>query len=188
MGKNNIKVIWKAKRDDGWDQYLPILKQLHYISQLYEGTEETFWKNLRPNKVALCYLIVRYAKRGDDDYKWILNRKDLTSFEARRHLVTMLLPDVTRRYWNGHTMSINRSSLLTDSFESINGANLDRLRGPISISFTNEEVRGPGVLREWFILVCEAIFNPQYALFLACPTDRRRFFPNRGKVYVLVVF
>ena len=35
---------------------------------------------MRPNKVALCYLIVRYAKRGDDDYKWILNRKDLTSF------------------------------------------------------------------------------------------------------------
>ena len=48
------------------------------------------------------------------------------------------------------------------------------------MDFTNEEATGPGVLREWFFLVCQEIFNPQNALFVACPNDRRRFFPNPG--------
>ncbi|KAL2527244.1 E3 ubiquitin-protein ligase UPL5 [Abeliophyllum distichum] len=46
------------------------------------------------------------------------------------------------------------------------------------MEFKNEEATGPGVVREWFFLVCQAIFNPQNALFVACPKDRRRFFPN----------
>ncbi|WMV46218.1 hypothetical protein MTR67_039603 [Solanum verrucosum] len=44
--------------------------------------------------------------------------------------------------------------------------------------FENEEATGLGMLREWFPLVCEAIFNPQNALFVSCPNDGRRFFPN----------
>ncbi|GKC99435.1 E3 ubiquitin protein ligase UPL5-like protein [Tanacetum coccineum] len=152
--------------------------KLHYISQLYEGAEETFWTNLWPHKVAFGYLIVKFAKRADEDYKWILDRKDYLTVESRRHLVMMLLPEVTKDYENDHKMLINRSNLLAESFESITQANLASLCDPIFIQFTNEEANGPGVLREWFMLVCQAIFNPQNALFLTCPTDRRRFFPN----------
>ncbi|PWA68060.1 ubiquitin protein ligase 5 [Artemisia annua] len=169
----------KVKRGGGCDQYLPILRFLHNISQLYEGTEETFWTTLKPHKVAFCYLIVRFVKRGDKDWTWILDHKyHLTNFESRTHLVMMLLPEVTKDYANGHNMRINRSNLLTESFESIKGANLDKLRRQMSIRFTNEEANGPGVLREWFVLVCHALFNPQNALFLACPTDGKRIFPN----------
>ncbi|GAB4830760.1 hypothetical protein Ancab_004793 [Ancistrocladus abbreviatus] len=46
------------------------------------------------------------------------------------------------------------------------------------MEFKNEEATGPGVLREWFLLVCQAIFDPQNALFVACPHDRRGFYPN----------
>lgn len=49
------------------------------------------------------------------------------------------------------------------------------------MEFKNEEATGPGVLREWFFLVCQALFNPQNALFVPCPNDRRRFYPNHGK-------
>ncbi|KAG5586172.1 hypothetical protein H5410_046606 [Solanum commersonii] len=42
----------------------------------------------------------------------------------------------------------------------------------------NKEATGLGMLREWFPLVCEAIFNPQNALFVSCLNDGRRFFPN----------
>ncbi|WMV46163.1 hypothetical protein MTR67_039548 [Solanum verrucosum] len=41
-----------------------------------------------------------------------------------------------------------------------------------------KKLMGPGVLREWFSLVCEAIFNPQNALFVSFPNEGRRFFPN----------
>lgn len=94
----------------------------------------------------------------------------------------MLLPEVTHDYDDLHEMLINRSNLLAESFESITGAEIAALHGPMHIGFINEEATGPGVLREWFLLVCQAIFNPQNALFVACPTDRRRFFPNPCKL------
>nr|GEY83035.1 E3 ubiquitin-protein ligase UPL5 [Tanacetum cinerariifolium] len=89
----------------------------------------------------------------------------------------MLLPEVTNDYNNLHEMIINRSNLLAESFESITGAEIAALHGPMHIGFINKEATGHDVLREWFSLVCEAIFNPQNALFVACPTDQRRFFP-----------
>jgi E3 ubiquitin-protein ligase NEDD4 len=52
------------------------------------------------------------------------------------------------------------------------------------MEFKNEDATGPGVLREWFVLVCKEIFNPKNALFVACPNDHRRFFPNAGEFHM----
>nr|GEX54074.1 E3 ubiquitin-protein ligase UPL5-like [Tanacetum cinerariifolium] len=73
----------KFKKDSGWDQYFSILS-----------------------------LLLKSTKRGDKDYKWILDRKDVTDFKSRRHLAMMLLPEVTNEYDNLHEMLINRSNLL----------------------------------------------------------------------------
>lgn len=161
----------------GWEYYLAVLKVLRSISKLYQGAEEFFWENLKKNKVSLCYLIVKYAKRGED-YKWILGHKDLIDFESRRHLVLMLLPEMKDEYDELHEMLIDRSQLLAESFEYIARVDPETLRGGLFMEFKKEEATGPGVLREWFFLVCQEIFNPQNALFVACPNDRRRFFPN----------
>ncbi|CAI9279953.1 unnamed protein product [Lactuca saligna] len=161
----------------GWDSYLSILKELRSISKLYQGAEDFFWENLKRNKVSICYLIVKYAKRGED-YKWILGHKDVIDFESRRHLVLMLLPEMKDEYDELHEMLIDRSQLLAESFEYIARVDPETLRGGLFMEFKNEEATGPGVLREWFFLVCQEIFNPQNALFVACPNDRRRFFPN----------
>ncbi|XP_026451303.1 E3 ubiquitin-protein ligase UPL5-like [Papaver somniferum] len=96
----------------------------------------------------------------------------------RRHLTMMLLPEVKS---NGHLfeMLINREQLLAESFEYISKADAKDLRsGRLFMEFKNEVATGPGVLREWFCAVCQAICNPQNALYLAFPDDRRRFFPN----------
>nr|GEY80674.1 hypothetical protein [Tanacetum cinerariifolium] len=157
------------------------LKLMHYNDN-HPCAKETFLMNLWPHKFTFGYLVVKFAKRADEDYKWILDRKDYLTVESMRHLVMMLLPKVTQDYMNDHNMLINRSNLLAESFESITQANLASFCGLIFIQFTNEEATGPGVLREWFMLVCQAIFNPQNALFLTCPTDRRRFFLNPGNL------
>ncbi|GKA18352.1 E3 ubiquitin protein ligase UPL5-like protein, partial [Tanacetum coccineum] len=111
-------------RDGGWDQYFSILNLLHYIAQKYEGVEEIYYTSLKPCK----------------------------TFKLRRNLVMMLLPEVTNDYDNLHEMLINRSNLLAESFESITGAEIAALHGPMHIGFINEEDTGPGVLREWFLL------------------------------------
>ncbi|RZC46130.1 hypothetical protein C5167_039076 [Papaver somniferum] len=161
----------------GWGQYLSILKALNTLSKLYKGAEENVLSVLRSRQVALNALI-RNARRSED-HRWILEHKDLTSFESRRHLTLMLFPELKDEYEHLFEMLIDREHLLAESFEYISKADAKDLHGGgLFMEFKNEEATGPGVLREWFCLVCQAIFNPQNALFLPCEDDNRRFFPN----------
>ncbi|XP_022724344.1 E3 ubiquitin-protein ligase UPL5-like [Durio zibethinus] len=161
----------------GWSQYLAILKELNGISKLYHGAEEQFWRVLKNRKSSLCALIIRFARRNDDN-RWLLEHKDVTDFESRRHLTMMMFPEVKEDYEELHEMLIDRSQLLAESFEYIAHAKPESLHAGLFMEFKNEEATGPGVLREWFFLVCQAIFNPENALFVPCSSDLRRFFPN----------
>ncbi|XP_057415534.1 E3 ubiquitin-protein ligase UPL5-like [Lotus japonicus] len=168
-----------------WSHYLSILKELYLISKLYDGAEEKLWKVLTRQRSVVCLLIVRYAKRTDE-HQWILEHKCVTNFESRRHLAMMMFPEVKEDYEELHEMLIDRSQLLSESFEYIARADTASLHAGLFMEFKNEEATGPGVLREWFLLVCQALFNPQNALFVACPNDRRRFYPNHAsKVHPL---
>ncbi|XP_043690997.1 E3 ubiquitin-protein ligase UPL5-like [Telopea speciosissima] len=159
-----------------WSQYLAILKELNSIAKLYHGAEDKLRSVMMPRRSSLN-TIIRYTKRYDE-HRWFLEHKDVTDFESRRHLAMMMFPEVKDEYEELHEMLIDRSQLLAESFEYITNAESEALHGGLFMEFKNEEATGPGVLREWFCLVCQAIFNPQNALFLACPNDRRRFFPN----------
>ncbi|XP_052182439.1 E3 ubiquitin-protein ligase UPL5-like [Diospyros lotus] len=163
--------------DQGWSQYLSILEELNCMSELYQDAEAQFWLKLKCRKVSICYLITRYAKRSDY-FEWILENKDVTDFESRRHLVMMMFPELKDDSEDLLEMLIDRSKLLNQSFEYIGLVDPNALRGGLFLEFRNEEATGPGVLREWFLLVCQEIFDPQNGLFLACPHDRRRVFPN----------
>ncbi|CAK8531301.1 unnamed protein product [Lathyrus sativus] len=168
----------------GRSHYLFILKELYHISKLYSGAEEMFWEVLLRRKNMLSYLIVRYAERTDN-HRWVLENMGVTNFESRRHLAMMLFPALNDEVL-GYEMLIGRSHILAESFEYISRAKPKSLEGGIFMGFKNEDATGPGVLREWFVLVCQEIFNPKNALYLACPNDQRRFFPNAAsKVHPL---
>ncbi|XVF75227.1 hypothetical protein PTKIN_Ptkin13bG0170300 [Pterospermum kingtungense] len=166
-----------ASLHSGWSEYLTILKELNCISKLYHGAEEQFWMVLRKRKSSLCALIIGFASRNDNN-RWLLEHKEVTDFESRRHLAMMMFPEVKEDYEELHEMLIDRSQLLAESFEYIARADPESLQAGLFMEFKNEEATGPGVLREWFFLVCQAIFNPENALFVPCSNDRRRFFPN----------
>lgn len=172
----------KRKKDvevyrSGWSQYLAILNEMSSISVLYPGSEHQFWTMMGQNKLAVRGLVIRYAKRTDD-HSWLLKHKDILDFESRRHLAMLMFPELREDYEELHEMLIDRSQLLAESFEYISRAQPSSLHAGLFMEFKNEEATGPGVLREWFCLVCQAIFDPQNALFVACPLDLRRFFPN----------
>ncbi|GAU14697.1 hypothetical protein TSUD_203460 [Trifolium subterraneum] len=165
--------------------YLSLLKELHKISKLYDGAPEKLRGVLMRQKTVMCLMVVKYAKRVDE-HQWILEHKNVTNFETRRHLAMMIFPEVKEDYEELHEMLIDRSQLLTESFEYIARADPESLRSGLFMEFKNEEATGPGVLREWFLLVCQAIFNQANALFVACPNDRTRFLPNSAsKVHPL---
>uniref|UniRef100_A0A1J3IAY7 HECT-type E3 ubiquitin transferase n=1 Tax=Noccaea caerulescens TaxID=107243 RepID=A0A1J3IAY7_NOCCA len=160
-----------------WSQYLAILKIINSMSELYEGAKEQVAHLLNSRKVSFCAIVLKFAKR-DDDHSWIFDYKEATTFESRRHLAMLLFPDVKEDFEEMHEMLIDRSNLLAESFEYIAGASPHALHGGLFMEFKNEEATGPGVLREWFYLVCREIFNPQNALFLRSADDLRRFSPN----------
>ncbi|KAL5700179.1 HECT-type E3 ubiquitin transferase [Ranunculus cassubicifolius] len=163
----------------GWHQYIPILKQLHNICKLFKGAKDVLISTMRSMRIPLNVLI-RQLKRSvqSDEYCWLLDLNDVTDSESTRHLLMMMFPETVDEYEEMHEMLIDRSHLLEESFEYIAHADRKSFRGRLFMEFKNEEATGPGVVREWFYLVCQAIFNPQIPLFLACPNDHRRFFPN----------
>ncbi|VVB07753.1 unnamed protein product [Arabis nemorensis] len=167
----------ETSMSESWSQYLPVLKIISSISKIYQGAKELVASMLNSRKASFCTLILKFAKRGDD-HDWILEYMESTNFEVRRHLAMMLFPEVKEEFDEMHEMLIDRSNLLAESFEYISGASREALFGGLFMEFKNEEATGPGVLREWFYLVCREIFNPQNALFLRSPDDFRRFSPN----------
>ncbi|KAI3929554.1 hypothetical protein MKX01_025722 [Papaver californicum] len=142
-------------------QYLSIFKPLNTLSEIYEGAREKVVSVLRSRQAA------------------ILEHKDVISFECRRHLAMMLLSELKEDYAHLYEMLIDRDQLLAQSFRYISKADVkDLVGGRLFMEFKNEKAAGHGVLREWFCLVCQEMPNPRNALFLACPEDNRRFFPN----------
>lgn len=161
-----------------WSHILVVLTNMHSFSKIYEGASALLHAVLL-NRRASVNALIRHAKKNED-LRWLLKHRDVADFESKRHLVMMLFPDGKDDYEHLHEMLIDRKQLLAESFEYIGRVDAQSLHGGLFMEFKNEEATGPGVLREWFCLVCRAIFNPQNVLFLPCPNDRRRFFPNPG--------
>ncbi|XP_026378803.1 E3 ubiquitin-protein ligase UPL5-like [Papaver somniferum] len=172
----------RGKMDDSFrsgcgGQYLSILKALNILSEIYEGAEEKVQSVLRTRQVALDALVTNSSR--NDDHLWILEHKDLISFECRRHLAMTLFPELKEDYTRLFEMLIDRDQLLAESFKYVSKADVkDLVGGRLFMEFKNEKATGHGVLREWFCLVCQAICNPRNGLFLACAEDNRRCFPN----------
>ncbi|KAM0904428.1 hypothetical protein ACQ4PT_018010 [Festuca glaucescens] len=155
---------------------LAILTELDFISALYEDVAHNLRFVLLAHRAPLNAL-VRCSKRNEHLH-WLVKHKDLLCFEARRNLVLMLFSEGKDDYGELHEMLIDRSHLLIESFEYITQARPSELQSGLFMEFKNEEATGPGVLREWFCMVCQALFSPQQVLFLPCPNDQRRFYLN----------
>lgn len=176
---NTIVEPGPSTREDfpfGWAPFLFILKGLHAIAKLSKDDMEDLLSMLNTRRLALNNLIQQSPLH--DEHFWLLEHSFLLDFESKRHLVMAMLPEPQEDHDERHEIVVHRSQLLVDSFEPLAYAEADVLQGGISVEFATEEATGPGVLREWFSLICREIFNPANALFLCCPNDRRRFFPN----------
>ncbi|CAM8893561.1 unnamed protein product [Rhodiola kirilowii] len=175
--EGSLKDGGEFKYKDVGFQFLLILKELNTLSKIYTGEEDNFSIFLRQNTRPLHALIIRCAKRNEDN-NWLLEHKEVLDFDCRRHLAMMMFPEVKEDYDEIHEMLIDRSQLLVQSFNYILKAEPENLRAGLFMEFINEEATGPGVVREWFFLVCKEIFNPQNALFIANPNDLTRFYIN----------
>jgi E3 ubiquitin-protein ligase NEDD4 len=133
--------------------YLSLLKELHKISKLYDGAPEKLRGVLMRQKTLMCLMIVKYAKRADE-HKWILEHRYVTNFETRRHLAMMIFPEVKEDYEELHEMLIDRSQLLTESFEYIARADPESLRAGLFIELKKRKPLAlvcRGSVSFWFV-------------------------------------
>ncbi|KAL6644575.1 hypothetical protein ACP70R_016183 [Stipagrostis hirtigluma subsp. patula] len=158
------------------------------LAELDAWSELDSWPELRhalratlaAHTAAVTALVLGAGREWNQKIRWITRHRDVLTFEARRHLAMAMLPEPTAG--SVHGMRIDRSQLLPESFACIASSTRDELRRYLSVEFKHEQATGPGVLREWFCLVCQELFNPRLPLFSACPHDRRRFFINPKSV------
>jgi len=174
IGVTEGQTIWAAR-----SHILVVLTELDFISAIYEDVGHNLQLVLMAHRAPLNAL-VRCSKRNERLH-WLVKHKNLLCFEARRNLAFMMLPEGKDDFGELHEMLIDRSHLLDESFNYIAQARHSELRGGLFMEFKNEEATGPGVLREWFCLVCQALFSPKQVLFSPCPEDKRRFYLNESK-------
>lgn len=171
IGVTEGQTMWAAR-----SHILTMLTELNLISAIYEDVGHKLQLVLLTHRDPLNAL-VRCSKRNERLY-WLVKHKNLLSFDARRNLVFMMFPDGKDDYVELHEMLIDRSHLLDESFNYIAQAKHSDLHGGLFMEFKHEDATGPGVLREWFCLVCQALFSPKQVLFSPCPEDKRRFYLN----------
>jgi hypothetical protein len=174
VGVMESQTTWAAR-----SHILVMLTELDFISAIYEDVGHNLQLVLLAHRAPLNAL-VRCSKRNERLH-WLVKHKNLLCFEARRNLVFMMLPEGKDDFGELHEMLIDRSHLLDESFNYIAQAKQTELRGGLFMEFKNEEATGPGVLREWFCLVCQALFSSKQVLFSPCPEDKRRFYLNESK-------
>ncbi|KAF2294022.1 hypothetical protein GH714_006706 [Hevea brasiliensis] len=145
----------------GYSQYLTILKALHMISKLRKSSEERFWNVLRNKRRSLLELIAKSTDRTND-HLWLLERKDVIVSKSRMHLAMMMMTEI-------RIHEVELYEMLVWS---------EKLDANLYMAFKNQQITNREVQQYWLRLLCRAIFNPQKSLFLACPYDPKRFYPN----------
>ncbi|XP_021617421.1 E3 ubiquitin-protein ligase UPL5 isoform X2 [Manihot esculenta] len=143
--------------------YLDILEELNSISQLSVVSEgEQFRSVLKSQQISLRLILEKVTR--EDDYLWLLKHIDVIDAESRMHLVTMMMiPEEKLLDSEFYKPLIHWSRFLDEElFEALK----------------NKKLTSPQQLQDWLYKLCQAIFKPQNLLFLACPNDPTKFYPN----------
>ncbi|RZC75841.1 hypothetical protein C5167_001046 [Papaver somniferum] len=96
--------------------------------------------------------------------------------------MVMMFPEVKDDNEKLHKLVIDRLLIFKESFELIAHVTPKSLHNGLFVEFQDEVATGHGVLQEWLLLVCQALFSPENSLLVKCPEDCRRFFPNPAQL------
>ncbi|OCF44407.1 hypothetical protein I317_01667 [Kwoniella heveanensis CBS 569] len=79
-------------------------------------------------------------------------------------------------------LNIRRQYVFEDSFHALQRRTGDEIKyGKLSVKFYNEDgVDAGGVTREWYSVLAQQIFDPNFALFEPCAADQQTFQPNKA--------
>jgi E3 ubiquitin-protein ligase HUWE1 len=78
-------------------------------------------------------------------------------------------------------MNVRRQYVFQDSYSALLHRSGDEIKhGKINVKFINEDgIDAGGVTREWYHVLAQQIFDPNFALFEPCAADKQTYQPNK---------
>ncbi|ORY33382.1 hypothetical protein BCR39DRAFT_491673 [Naematelia encephala] len=79
-------------------------------------------------------------------------------------------------------LNVRRQYVFEDSYRALGPRSGDEVKyGKLSVKFSSEEgVDAGGVTREWYSVLAQQIFDPNFALFEPCAADQQTYQPNKA--------
>lgn len=116
-------------------------------------------------------------------FSLLVHNPKMLEFDNKRNYFNQQLHKRTnaREHYPTLALSVHRNDVLRDSFRKLLHRSGDEIKyGKLSIRFYEEEgVDAGGLTREWFQVLTRQMFDPNYALFTPCASDKLTYQPNR---------
>ena len=114
-------------------------------------------------------------------FSLLVRNPRVLDFDNKRNYFSQQLHKGRREYYTPLSLTVRRAYVFYDSFQFFNRKSGPEIKhGKLNVRFQGEEgVDAGGVTREWFQVLAREMFNPDYALFAPCATDRTTYQPNR---------
>ncbi|ORX40510.1 hypothetical protein BD324DRAFT_596040 [Kockovaella imperatae] len=116
-------------------------------------------------------------------FSLLIRNPKVLEFENKRSWFMQKLRRKRNEMSHNGTLHLNvrRQDVLEDSFKALRDRTGDEIKyGKLSVKFANEDgIDAGGVSREWFTVLAQQIFDPNFALFEPCAADQQTYQPNK---------
>ena len=116
-------------------------------------------------------------------FSLLIRNPKVLEFENKRSWFTQKLRRKRNEMGHSGTLHLNvrRQYVFEDSYQALKQRSGDEVKyGKLSVKFYNEDgIDAGGVQREWFTVLAQQIFDPNFALFEPCAADQQTYQPNK---------
>ncbi|KAH8923855.1 HECT-domain-containing protein [Atractiella rhizophila] len=145
--------------------------------------EKQFFQFTTDHRNVLNALIRNNPSLMSGSFSVLIHNPSALDFDNKRSFFNQQLHKRTpgmREHHGTLPVNVRRQFVFEDSFHALIRRSPEEIKfGKLSVRFYSEEgVDAGGVTREWFQVLAKSMFNPNYALFRPCASDRLTYQPS----------
>lgn len=153
------------------------------VSETPRTIETLFFAFTDEHRKIINELVRHTPKLMSGSFSLLVENSKVLEFDNKRNFFQRQLHNREQTRPRSHpTLQVNvrRDTIFLDSFRSLYFKKPEEFKyGKLNVRFQGEEgVDAGGLTREWFQVLVQQIFNPNYALFNPMASDRLTYHPN----------
>ncbi|CAL1707508.1 unnamed protein product [Somion occarium] len=149
-----------------------------------ESMEELFVTFTDAHRKVLNLMVRNNPSLMSGSFSLLVHNPRVLEFDNKRNYFNQQLHrrPHTREHYGTLQLNVRRQRVFEDSFQYLQRKTGDQIKyGKLSVRFYDEEgVDAGGVTREWFQILARQMFDPNYALFQPCASDKLTYQPNKA--------